>query len=232
MAEVVDGGRRPVGRGMDAERDAELDALRVERIAVAVVRRESDHERPEAEAAKAALAHPGLELGHRGLAAQHVGTRERDHAVGAAGGERRDELVRDERLAAARPLVEARDQRARDARGVQRGENVLEGRGDRPRPRAEGLLRWLRLVEHSQVAEHRVGEVVDRVTHDFRDGEDRRPHVDDGGWHATLLAWPERSEKWAGCPGRARVDIHGCETAGNPHSGSGKVPIYLLPHAP
>src|SRR5438309_678493 len=49
MAEVVDRRGRPVGGGVDAQRDAELDALRIERIAVPVVGREADHERTEAE---------------------------------------------------------------------------------------------------------------------------------------------------------------------------------------
>src|SRR5206468_8514920 len=96
----------------------------------------------------------------------------------------------------------------------------------------EGLLRWLRLVEHSQVAEHRVGEVVDRVAHDFRDGEDRRPHVDDGGWHATLLARPKRSEKWAGCPRRARSTSTGARPWVIPTLPAGRSRFTLLPHAP
>src|SRR5947209_5045077 len=98
--------------------------------------------------------------------------------------------------------------------------------------RAEGLLRRLGLVEHPQVTEHRVGEVVDRVAHDFRDGEDRRPHVDDGGWHATLLAWPERWEKWAGCPGRARSTSTGVKPRVIPTLRAGRSRFTLLPHAP
>src|SRR2546430_4571696 len=45
VAEVVHGDGRPVGRGVDAERDAELDALRVEGVVAPVVGGRSEERR-------------------------------------------------------------------------------------------------------------------------------------------------------------------------------------------
>src|SRR5213594_1930458 len=92
----VDG--RPVGRGVDAERDAELHALRVEGVVAPVVGGQANHERPQREPMEAALAHPVLELAERREALHDVHARERNEAIRMARGDRCDQRVRDEGL--------------------------------------------------------------------------------------------------------------------------------------
>jgi hypothetical protein len=102
-----------------------------------------------------------------------------------ARGERRDQLVRDEGLADARALVEARDERVRDARGVEARQHLGLGELDVPHPGPEGLLGRRLLVEDAQVAEHLVREVRRGVREQLGHRDDRRPHVDRARRHAA-----------------------------------------------
>ena len=98
--------------------------------------------------------------------------------VGVALGERGDQLVRDERLVHARPLVEAGDQRALDAGRVQDADEVLLAHLHAGRRAPELVDIGLALVEDAQVARHLLGKVLRDMVHHLRHRDDRRPHVD------------------------------------------------------
>ena len=75
------GAQRPGVADLQAERDAELDALGVERVVAAVVGRQAPQPRDHAQALEAELADAAPQLAHRGHRLVQVDRGERDEAV-------------------------------------------------------------------------------------------------------------------------------------------------------
>src|SRR5207248_859909 len=131
------------------------------RIIATVVGRQVYHERPQAEAAKAAVAYPLLELADCRGPARDVDAGERQEAGRMALGYRGHRLVRHERLAAvARRLVEAGDEHLGNAGRIEPGENHFIVHRHALSGNPVGLEIGLALLEHTEVAELRLGEVV------------------------------------------------------------------------